>query len=136
MRGRCDAPSTYFAVLASVLLVVTGPARSAETGAMTVGELQEFCTASEAGSKSACKFFIYGVVQGARLAAGVVGDKTHFCIPDDLSSRTMETIVKQAVGQDLMLFPADRDLEASGFVGAAIQKAFPCDRRAPARRAQ
>jgi hypothetical protein len=130
-------PSTHFAVVASVFLAaVPGPARSAETGAMTVGDLQEFCTASDAGSKSACQFFIYGVVQGTRLAAGVVGDKTHFCIPDDLSSQTMVMIVKQSIGQDLMVFPADRDLEASGFIGAAMQKAFPCDRRAPARRAQ
>jgi hypothetical protein len=128
-------PAKFCAVVAGVLFTVTPSARAAETGPMTVADLQEFCTASDEGSKSACRFYIYGVVQGARLAAGVAGDKTHFCIPDDLSSPAMEMIVKVAIGQNLMLFPADRDLEASGFVGAAIQKAFPCNRR-PARKAQ
>src|SRR5689334_3872763 len=30
-----------------------------------------------------------------------------------------------------MVFPADRDLEASGFVGAALIKTFPCSKRKP-----
>jgi hypothetical protein len=116
------------------LLTVTAPARADEPQpTMTVGDLQEFCTASDAGGKAACQFFIFGVAMGVRLAAATLGDKTHYCIPDDLSSAAMELAVKLAIGQDLMIFPADRDLEASGFVGAALIKAFPCSKRKPNR---
>jgi hypothetical protein len=111
------------------LLTVAAPARAAETQPMTVGDLQEFCTASDDGSKAACRFFIFGVAQGVRLAAATLGDKTHYCIPGDLSTAAIELAVKPAIGQHLMVFPADRDLEASGFVGAALIKAFPCDKR-------
>jgi hypothetical protein len=114
-----------------VLLAITAPARAAETQVMTVADLQEFCTASDEGSKAACRFFIFGVAQGLRLAAATLGDKTHYCIPDDLSAGAMELAVKLAIGQDLMVFPKDRDLEASGFVGAALIKAFPCGKSKP-----
>lgn len=111
------------------LLAAATPAHAAEI--MTVGDLQEFCTASDDGDKSACRFFIFGVAQGLRLAAATLGDKTHYCIPDDLSAGAMELAVKLAIGQDLMVFPKDRDLEASGFVGAALIKAFPCGKSKP-----
>ena len=116
--------TTAVTAAACVLLTITAPTRAADI--MTVGNLQEFCTASDDGSKNACGFFIFGVAQGLRLAATTLGDKTHYCIPDDLSAAAMELAVKLAIGQDLMIFPADRDLEASGFVGAALMKSFPC----------
>jgi len=122
------ATKTLIAVVLATLTIGT-PARGAEI--MTVGDLQEFCTASDDGSKSACRFFIFGVAQGLCLAAGTLGDKTHYCIPDDLSAAAMELAVKLAIGQDLMVFPKDRNLEASGFVGAALIKAFPCAKRKP-----
>lgn len=125
--------SRVYAVLVLAFLIATTPTRAAETQPMTVGDLQEFCTASEDGSRAACRFFIFGVAQGASLAAATLGDKTHYCIPDDLSAAAMELVVKVAIGQDLMVFPADRNLEASGFVGAALVKAFPCSKRRPSR---
>jgi hypothetical protein len=128
-EGKFMADRSNIVVAAAVfaLLTITAPTRAADI--MTVGDLQEFCTASDDGSKSACRFFIFGVAQGVRLAAVTLGDKTHYCIPDDLSAAAMELAVKLAIGQDLMVFPADRDLEASGFVGAALIKAFPCTKR-------
>ena len=112
------------------------PAHAPETAPMTVADLQEFCTASDEGSKSACRFYIYRIVQGARLAAGVAGDKTQFCIPDDLSSPAMEMIVKLAIGPRFDALSRRSGLGGIRFVGAAIQKAFPCNRRAPRRKAQ
>lgn len=117
-----------FAVALFALLTIAVSARAAEAQTMTVKDLQEFCTASDDSSTAACRFFIFGVAQGIRLAAGKLGDRTHFCIPDDLSSSAMKFIVKIAVGQDLMIYPADRDLEVSGFVAAALMKKFPCKR--------
>jgi hypothetical protein len=120
-RKFCTAAYVVFA-----LLTVAAPTCAAESQPMTVGDLQGFCTASNDGSKAACRFFIFGVAQGVRLAAATSGDKTHYCIPDDLFVEAMEFAVKLAIIQDLIAFPADRDLEASGFVGAALTKAFPC----------
>jgi hypothetical protein len=90
-------PAGKFAALAAVfaLLTITAPARAADF--MTVGDLQGFCTASDDGSKSACRFFIFGVAQGMRLAA-TLGAKPLSCIPDDLSSAAMELAVKLAIG--------------------------------------
>jgi hypothetical protein len=99
-----------FAVAVFALLTVIAPARADESGLMTVADLQQFCTASDDGSKNACRFFIFGVAQGMRLVAAAVGDKTHVCIPDDLSAAGMELAVKLAIGQDLLVFPADKHL--------------------------
>jgi hypothetical protein len=104
--------SKFCAAAVFALLAMAAPAHAAKI--MTVGDLQEFCTASDDGDKSACRFFIFGVAQGLRLAAATLGDKTRYCIPDDLSAGAMELAVKLAIGQDLMVFPKDRDLEASG----------------------
>jgi hypothetical protein len=123
-RNLCSA-----AIIA--LLTMSRAAHATENHAMTVGELKEFCTASDHESRAACRFFIYGVFQGIRLGIAEAKDTGRFCLPDDLSLSSMETIVKVAIGQDLMLFPKDSDLEASGFIGAAMIKAFPCRRAKP-----
>jgi hypothetical protein len=93
---------------------------------MTVGDLKEFCTSSSYESKAACRFFIYGVVQGIRLATAPNPRPVRYCLPDELAVSSTEGIVKLAIGQDLMFYPKDSILEASGFVGAAMVKAFPC----------
>jgi hypothetical protein len=93
---------------------------------MTTGDLQEICIGRDEGSKNACKFYILGVTEGTSVAAGVANDKAHFCIPEGVSASAMELVVKMAIGQDLMVFPADRDIPAVSFVAAAMQKAFPC----------
>lgn len=72
------------------------------------------------------KFYILGVTEGTSVAAGVANDKAHFCIPEGVSASAMELVVKMAIGQDLMVFPADREIPAVSFVAAAMQKAFPC----------
>lgn len=41
----------------------------------------------------------------------------------------MELAVKLKLGEDLMVFPQDRELDAAGFVAFAIIKMFPCERR-------
>ena len=91
-------------------LTISGASRAAETAAMTVGDLKEFCTASDHENVAACRFFIYGVVQGIRLASAAAKGTSRFCIPDDFAVSSMEAIVKVAIGQDLMLFPKDSDL--------------------------
>lgn len=48
------------------------------------------------------------------------------CIPDNLSSTAIELAVKIKMGQDLMVFPDDYKLDASGFVSAVLVSTFPC----------
>ena len=48
------------------------------------------------------------------------------CIPTDTPGAALELAVKLTMGQDLMVFPDDRKLDASGFVSAALVSSFPC----------
>jgi hypothetical protein len=118
--------------LSGTIIACLAMSNVAHAAAMTVGDLKDFCTATDAKSRVACRFFIYGVVQGIGLSAGKLGDTELFCLPDSLSMAAMESTVKLAIEQDLAFFPKDSGLEASGFVGAAMMMAFPCqeeDRR-------
>jgi Rap1a immunity proteins len=110
------------------MLIAGFVACTASANQITIGDLQEICTARDDGSKNACSFYILGVTEGASTAAALVGDRTHFCIPEGLSSVAMEFTVKKAIGEDLMVYPADRSLAAVGFVAAAMQRAYPCRR--------
>ena len=97
--------------------------------AMTAGDLQEICIASDAGSKMACKFYILGITQGIDLGMNIADGKTKGgrpCVPEDASASALELTVKMKMGQDLMVFPDDRKLDASGMVGATLIKSFPC----------
>jgi Ssp1 endopeptidase immunity protein Rap1a len=112
--------------LATFVLFIAAGSASAAVHQMTVDDLQQICTAPDNGNKRACQFCILGVTEGMSTAAGVLGDKTRFCVPEGVSAAAMEFAVKKTIGEDLMFFPADRDLAAAGFVAAAILKAFPC----------
>jgi hypothetical protein len=48
------------------------------------------------------------------------------CVPDKLSASAIELAVKMKLGEDLMVFPDNRKLDASGFVGAILVSTFPC----------
>ena len=109
-----------------LLMCVDAQANYVKGAEMTVADLELFCTTSDEGGKNACRFYIYGVVQGEGIAAGVMGDKAHFCYPDELSSAAMEVVVKMRMGEDLMIFPQDRSMPAVSFVTAVMMKEFPC----------
>lgn len=79
---------------------------------MKLGDLYQFCTSSVEKAKVACRFYIFGV----------------FEVPDDLSSSAVELIVRMKMGEDLAVFPADRDIPAVSLVMAVISKQFPCKR--------
>ena len=97
--------------------------------AMTAGDLQEICIASDAGSKLACRFYILGITQGIDLGMSIADGKTQGgrpCVPENASASALELAVKMKLGQDLMVFPNDRKLDASGLVGAILIRTFPC----------
>jgi hypothetical protein len=113
----------WVAALATMALHAASAEASSQ---MTLADLQQLCTADDDGSRHACLFYILGVTEGASTAAGVAGDKAHFCIPEGVSATAMEFVVKKSMGEDLMLFPKDRTMPAVSFVAAAMLRAYPC----------
>jgi hypothetical protein len=104
---------------------------------MKLGDLYKLCTSSNEGDKSACRFYILGVFEGAQLVGGTVQDKSgslqeakdkRYCVPEGLTSAAMELTVKMKMGEDLAVYPEDRDLPAVSFVTAVIFKQFPCQK--------
>lgn len=110
------------------------PAAAAQT---TLGDLYKLCTSSNEGDKSACRFYILGVFEGAQLIGETVQDKSggfqaakdkRFCVPEGLTSAAMELVVKMKMGEDLAVYPQDRDMPAVSFVTAVISKQYPCQK--------
>ncbi len=97
--------------------------------AMTAGDLQDVCVASDPGSKMACRFYILGVAQGIDLGMSIADGKTRGgrpCVPEGTSTQALELAIKMKMGQDLTVYPADRTLDASGLVSAILINTFPC----------
>jgi hypothetical protein len=120
--------------LRGLLLLITLVSRSAGEQ-MKVEDLYNMCTSSNTIEKTACTFYILGVFEGAGLVAGTVKDTSgifqerkekSFCVPEGMSSTAMELVVKMKMGEDLAVFPKDRELPAVSFVLAIITKNFPC----------
>jgi hypothetical protein len=107
---------------------------------MTVGDLQRLCTSSDEGDKVACTFYILGVTEGTTLATSAVKDslgvfrelkEKPICVPENISSKALELVVKMSIGEDLMVFPKDREMPAVSFVVAIIRSKFPCHKPKP-----
>jgi hypothetical protein len=111
-------------------LVFVSPAGAADSGgAITAGDLQDICTNPSAESKAACRFYILGVTQGVTMGMSIAAGKTKGgrpCIPDNISASALELAVKMKLGQDLMVYPDDKKLDASGVIGAVLVITFPC----------
>ena len=110
------------------MLLISASAFAADN-AMTAGDLQQICLGSNAESKATCRFYILGITQGIDLGMNIADGKTQGgrpCVPENISGSALELAVKMKMGQDLMVFPDDRKLDASGFVGAIIINTFPC----------
>jgi len=111
------------------LLLLTAANVFAADNPMTAGDLQEICLAADPESKAGCRFFILGMVQGIDVGMAVADGKTRGgrpCVPEDATASALELAVKMKMGQQLMVFPDDRKLYASGVVAAAIIATFPC----------
>jgi hypothetical protein len=104
---------------------------------MTLGDLHKLCTSSDDSDKSACRFYILGVFEGAQMGTGTVRDQTGkfqevknkpICVPEGLTSLAMELTVKMKMGADLTVFPEDRSMPAVSFLLALITQEFPCQK--------
>jgi hypothetical protein len=120
--------------LPGLLLLITIGSCSAEQ--MTVDDLYKLCTSVKPNEKTACTFYILGVFEGAGLVASTVkenGANTFreqenkpFCIPEDLTSTAMELVIKMKMGEDVTVFPKDREMPAVSLILAIINHEFPC----------
>jgi hypothetical protein len=133
---RIDLPHRYVTelyALAFSILCASGANAFAQGNTATVGDLERLCTAPDNGSKNACRLYILGVSQGMQIgfaiADGLAADGHRACIPENISSATLELTVKTKLGSDLMVYPDDRKLEASGFIGGILVHSFPCGKR-------
>jgi hypothetical protein len=119
-----------FASVGVVLsLMLTSVSLFAADVTMTAGDLQEICAGSSPESKAACRFYILGVVQGIASGMSIADGKTgggRPCVPEQSPASALELAVKLKLGQELMVFPDDRKLDASGVVTAIIVHTFPC----------
>jgi hypothetical protein len=124
----------YVACIFMLGMVFCFPAAAAQ---MTLGDLSTLCVSSTESDKSACRFYILGVFEGAQIAGGTVQDKSgslqeakdkRFCVPEGLTSAAMELSIKMKMGEDLEVFPKDRDMPAVSFVTAVIGTQFPCQK--------
>ena len=102
---------------------------SADEKAMTAGDLQEICIGSSAESKASCRFYLLGITQGISVGMTIADGKMQGgrpCVPENLSAFAIELAVKMKMGQDLMVFPDDHNLDAAGLVSAILVSTFPC----------
>ena len=118
-------------IAASLVMSLSGFASSASAGAVTVGDLKEMCTATDDVNVSRCTFFMLGVASVVELFGPEPKVKAHVCFPDGTTNAQMVFVVKKAIGEDLMFYPKDTELEAGGFVAAALSKQWPCRKAKP-----
>lgn len=118
-----------------LLMLVTIVSCNAEQ--MRVSDLYAMCTSAKQDDKTACMFYILGVFEGAGLVAGTARDKAGtfqevkekpFCVPEGLSSDAMTLVIKRKMGEDVAVFPKDRELPAVSLVVGIITHEFPCQK--------
>lgn len=116
-------------VLLCALTLASSGIAAADSNAMTVADLQKMCTNESADSKAACSFYILGITQGVSLGISIADGKTNGsrpCVPATVSGSALELAVKMKLGEDLMVFPEDKKLDAASFIGAILANTFPC----------
>jgi hypothetical protein len=106
-------------------------AASSAEQVMSAGDLQQLCAGTDHVSVNVCRVYILGVTEGITLGMNIAAGKTagsRPCVPRDISGDALELVVKTKLGT--LSSPADRDADASRFIGAALGTAFPCQKAA------
>jgi hypothetical protein len=89
---------------------------------------------SDPSSRTACRFYIFGVVEGVEEGDGSVkaGNgqwverrKTHFCLPT-MSQAKMVEIITNTMPLWEKLFPGDMKFPAVVAVDAVFSQQYPC----------
>jgi hypothetical protein len=101
--------------------VLTG-AVHAGAGPMTAADLDTDCSALDMTRNSTCRSYVLGVVEGLRLAARTLGERTQFCVPSDVPEGQLVAIFEEAVREH----PQDLKKPAAALVASAVAHTFPC----------
>ncbi len=121
-----------FLTSAVACVLLSAPAYAED---FSLGALYKTCTSSAADDKTACRFYIYGVFEGAKLVGASVqtadgkmqeATEKRFCVPDEMTSEAMELLIKRNMGADLAVYPDDGRMPAVSFISSVIQVSFPC----------
>jgi hypothetical protein len=119
-------------VVAVALIGICGSAGSDE---LTAGVLLSLCNSTRDIERTACRYYIYGAVQGAgsvRDSAVGEGGRTAqkqravICAPDTLPQSQMVDVFRLDMKSRLQLHPEEAKLPAVSLVMAAMNRQFPC----------
>jgi hypothetical protein len=132
MFTKLAAASAFMGPIIAALFCCTPAA--AEPAQMTAGDLRDLCTSSDPSSKTACRFYVLGVVEGVEEDDGAVkaGNgqyverrKTHFCLPP-MSQAKMVEIITNIMPLWEKRFPQDMQEPAVVPIDVVFTRQYPC----------
>jgi hypothetical protein len=109
--------------MAAAVVGLAAPAHAAE---MTGGQLQAYCSSSDAGHSNFCDGFVYGVVEAMTVVADAKAKVA--CMPQNVTTGTVVDAVKKTMQVELITFPDDKNLPALAVVGTALKIQYPCQK--------
>jgi hypothetical protein len=115
------------AIVSALMGALLANAACSAEPVMTAGDLQQLCAGTDHVSVNVCRVYILGVTEGITLGMSIAAGKAPAarpCVPRDISGDALELVLKKKL--DALSSPAERDGDASGFIGAALAAAFPC----------
>ena len=110
-------------IIAALAILISPAAIGQELKAV---DLYTFCVSTSPIVQNVCSKYILGAVQGISLAAGKLGDKKTFCVPEDVSESVFVDTFVRTARADLAAYPQDKDIPAISMVGSVIVHNFPC----------
>ena len=120
MRGTFG----FFGAIALGFLLA-GPGQARADGELDVGGLKTMC--AQTGSADGCRYFIYGVIEGATFGDGFKVPGGQLCVAPSASIADLEAAVKAALA-DLKTIDDEIDIPAAAFVATVSTHQFPCPR--------
>jgi hypothetical protein len=123
----------WFALGLALAGVPVAAAASPQEPLMTAADLEQLCVGTDHVSENACRIYILGVTQGITVGLEIAdhrprGDRP--CIPAGISGEELERPLKARLAEKLKAVPAERDVAASEFIGAALAESYPCHKAA------
>jgi Rap1a immunity proteins len=110
-----------------VFLALVGFAQISEAQPQaTVGEIANFCGASDDFSQDMCKYYVITMVGSIKVSQNFVHSKKMICIPDSVSEKEIVSRFLTAVKSDLKIHPRDADEPASAMIVTVAEASFPC----------